>query len=63
MYVFVQGDIEATHRGFFCDDESLKHPYMKDKVNASLLLSTNSVRISQGFNISIFALKHQKDTF
>ncbi len=32
MYVFVQGDIEATHRGFFCDDESLKHPYMKDKV-------------------------------
>ena len=32
IYVFLRGDIEATHRGFFCDDESLRHPYVPERV-------------------------------
>jgi hypothetical protein len=33
IYVFLRGDIEPTKRGFFCDDESLKHPVVKDQVS------------------------------
>jgi len=33
IYVFLRGDIAPTKRGFFCDDESLKHPVVKDQVS------------------------------
>ena len=32
IYVFLRDDVEAVHRGFFCDDESLKHPFVIDRV-------------------------------
>jgi hypothetical protein len=32
IYVFLRDNVEAAHRGFFCDDESLRHPYVQEKV-------------------------------
>ena len=36
VYVFLRGNIEATHRGFFCDDQSLKHPLIEERVRYKL---------------------------
>lgn len=32
IYVFVRGNVDATHRGFFCDDQSLKYPIVDETV-------------------------------
>jgi len=32
IYVIFHGQVEPTKRGFFCDDESLKHPYKEEEI-------------------------------
>ena len=32
LYLIHSGDYEPYRRGFFCDDESLKHPYLEEKI-------------------------------
>ncbi len=32
IYVFLQGDLEPFRRGFFCDDESIKHPDVDEEI-------------------------------
>lgn len=33
IYVVLQGDKEPTKRGFFCDDENLKYPNVKEEIS------------------------------
>ena len=33
IYVFLQGDAQPFKRGFFCDDESLKHPNVLETIS------------------------------
>ena len=35
VYVFLQGDVEPYGRGFFCDDENLKHPFKEEEISNS----------------------------
>lgn len=32
IYVILRGDAEPYLRGFFCDDENLKHPFLKEEI-------------------------------
>ena len=32
IYLFLHGDKEPYHRGFFCDDESIKHPIVDEEI-------------------------------
>ena len=32
IYIFLSGDLEPVKRGFFCDDENLKHPNVKEEI-------------------------------
>ena len=32
IYVILQGNWEPYGRGFFCDDENLKHPYKEEAI-------------------------------
>ena len=31
IYAVKGGDYEPVYRGFYCDDENIKHPYVKDE--------------------------------
>ena len=33
MYLIEHGKVEPYHRGFFCDDENLKHPYLPETIS------------------------------
>ena len=33
IYVFLQGDWEPHERGFFCNDESLKYPFIEEEIS------------------------------
>ena len=33
IYVFLQGELEPVKRGFYCDDESIKHPNKKEEIS------------------------------
>ena len=35
LYIANSGDVEPFHRGFFCDDESIRHPYMEEQISVS----------------------------
>ena len=32
IYVFLKGNLEPYGRGFFCDDQNLKHPYIEEEI-------------------------------
>ena len=32
IYVFLRGNVEPYKRGFFCDDENLKHPQLEEEI-------------------------------
>ena len=32
IYVFLKGHVEPYGRGFFCDDENLKHPFKEEEI-------------------------------
>ena len=32
IYVFLKGNLEPYGRGFFCDDENIKHPYKEEEI-------------------------------
>lgn len=36
LYVVNTGDVEPFHRGFFCDDENIKHPYMEEQISVGV---------------------------
>jgi phosphatidate phosphatase len=36
IYVFLQGNIDPYKRGFFCDDESIKHPNLEEEIPDSI---------------------------
>ena len=36
--VFALGDIQPFNRGFFCDDQSLMHPYKDDTITTTMLI-------------------------
>ncbi len=36
IYVFLQGDLAPNRRGFFCDDESIKHPDVKEEISVGV---------------------------
>lgn len=38
-------NVEPFHRGFFCDDRNLKHPFSEEQVSASLCVGSWSVAI------------------
>lgn len=33
LYIANSGDVEPFKRGFFCDDENLKHPYREEQIS------------------------------
>jgi len=33
IYVFLKGNLEPYGRGFFCDDQNLKHPYIEEEIS------------------------------
>ena len=33
LYLVYGGDYEPYQRGFFCDDENLKHPYLDEQIS------------------------------
>ena len=35
-YVVIHFGTEPYHRGFFCDDESIKHPVLEDTLSSTL---------------------------
>jgi len=36
--VFKVGGIEPTHRGFFCDDDSIRYPYHESTISTTALI-------------------------
>ena len=32
IYVLLKGNVEPYSRGFFCDDENLKHPFIEEEI-------------------------------
>lgn len=36
IYIFLQGDMEPYQRGFFCDDESIKHPNLEEEISVGV---------------------------
>ncbi len=36
IYIFLQGSLDPYKRGFFCDDESLKHPNLPEEIPDSI---------------------------
>jgi phosphatidate phosphatase len=35
IYVFLRGNLEPYGRGFFCDDQNLKHPFKEEEISIS----------------------------
>ena len=33
LYIANSGDVEPFRRGFFCDDENIKHPFMEEQIS------------------------------
>ncbi len=52
------GDIEPFHRGFFCDDESLKHPYFESTVS-----NTHLILLGVGLPILMVSEHNKIDRF
>ena len=36
LYIANSGDVEPFHRGFFCDDENIKHPYREEQISVGI---------------------------
>lgn len=36
IYVFLQGDLAPYKRGFFCDDENIKHPNLEEEISVGI---------------------------
>ena len=43
IYVFMHGHVAPVSRGFFCDDQNLKHPEVEEKVTKPMYAQRVSI--------------------
>ena len=46
IYVFMHGHVAPVSRGFFCDDQNLKHPEVEEKVTTPMYVRDPNLETS-----------------